>query len=926
MFQQIWRKTILIIVLIVLLLSGLGILMLELGGKTGPALAIVSGLEALTIPLDEFFTGTDYIGLNTQNFLLFDRFVAGEMQHYPGLTQWLGMIAWLMLLVYVCLITLLRRYAFLLAAGLLVFMLTISGVNSLNIGGVGTNYGLLICLVFLLVPAALIHLFFENLSLGLRTLLVFGSGIAGLVVLIYFANAPYPTLLFSENISLMAMAMAAGFLVYIGQSMVSGLYILLARLNRGVGIKIAWHFAILGTGYLMLLGLMLLDITGSLDGWPLPPFELLLPIVGLVGFLDVHYKIRSLPQPFAFPWVGKLFYLTGFAVCMLVIFKGKVSMNTPMLDFLHHIFVYSQLGFGLLFFLYIWVNFSSILNSGTAIERIVYKPPFFPYFHMRLGGVLSLLIFLVYADGIVAVQFSTSSTQLSADYYLASRRPVEAIVLYENAFERYRKNDKALYATAHLYLDQNQPTLALNTLVKSFEGNPQVPDILMLSALLEKRERVNEAIYYLEEGLKYFPSNPYLSNNLALIYHQMNRPDEALRVLEKMEGKSLTKELNLLGVKILHGKTMEDNDFDVSTLKERINLLAYINATGEEPPFGLPADSISHGHDPVNRAMLRNQLTSLQEGDNAAPYFQILDTLLNRPNLPLNEEENIRESGLVLEFRSGRVNELLRKLNGMAFRFNKNAGYYHAFAGWIFSREGDFKKAAIEWKQAALKGFTQFTPAHLPYLFFGGMEEEALFVSGTQGVDFPNWMRFDSDRQLVSNDTVKFYQILSKLPEMLGKELLPAMETLEGASNRAFLARELLLKKGHWFSDKELDALYALTQSQGIFRQESSFLSAYVDRIKGLSDAMGKSGRSSVAENAYFTPMVLAEIEKETDNEERYRLLQEASQFNRDPLLWIELVKYCRIIGLDQYASSNLALMAEWIGPEDLTELQLEYF
>uniref|UniRef100_UPI0030ED0F23 hypothetical protein n=1 Tax=uncultured Cyclobacterium sp. TaxID=453820 RepID=UPI0030ED0F23 len=66
-------------------------------------------------------------------------------------------------------------------------------------------------------------------------------------------------------------------------------------------------------------------------------------------------------------------------------------------------------------------------------------------------------------------------------------------------------------------------------------------------------------------------------------------------------------------------------------------------------------------------------------------------------------------------------------------------------------------------------------------------------------------------------------------------------------------------------------------------------------------------------------------LEQVEDDEKRYELLQEACQFNKDPLLWITLVKYCRIIGLDQYASANLKLMGEWIERDDLTDLQLKF-
>ncbi|WP_162344237.1 tetratricopeptide repeat protein [Cyclobacterium salsum] len=911
--------------LAILCFAGLAILGLYFWDISQLPIRTILGSEPLTVPLDTFLTGTDSLALNTQNFLLIERYASDAPLSFPEWSQMMGMLIWLLFLVLVWLLTMLRRNAFLLGAGTLIFLLTISGLNSLNIAGIGSNFGLIIALFCLLLPAAAIHLFFDNLSLGWRAMFVFGLGIACPVLLIYFANAPYPTLLFSENTSLMALTIAAGFVLYIGNAILAGVFLFLGKLNEGVGIKMGWHFGGVGLLYLLLLGLMLLDITGSLAGWPLPPFQVLLMVAGIVGYPVVVHKMEHTSQPFAAPWVGKLFYLTAFSICLLVLFKGMGTVNSPMVDFLNHVFVYSQLGFGLLFFLYVWVNFSGIINSGKAIGTILYKPPFFPFFHYRLGGVLSLLIFLVYADGIVAVQFSTASTQLSADYYYASERPVEATVLYENAFERYRENDKALLAAAHLYLSQNQPTLALKTLERSFEENPQVPDILLLSQLLEKRQRINEAIFYLKEGLEYYPTSTYLSNNLALIYHGMNRPEDALAIFDTMAVKGQAENLNELAVKIAHGKVVEPSDESETSLKLKINRLAHANATGGTTPQVIAMDSLKEAGNLINRALLRNQLSTRFDTDLEEEFRETVQRLSERLQLDLSVEESIRESRLLLEFRVGEVNELLKQLNGMAFRFTGNAGYYHSFAGWVLSREGDFEKAAIEWKQAMLKGFSRFTPAHLPYLYFGGMQEEAAFIAGTQNVNYPSWMRFDEAGSLESNDTVQFYQTLARLPKMLGKELLPALDSLQGQHFKQYLAKEMLLKKGHWLETDRLDNLYTLAMKAETSEAEKVFVQKYVEMIQGKQPVEPNQADLSTGGNAYRTPMVLAAIERVSEAEERYRLLQEASQFNKDPLLWIELVKYCRIIGLDQYASSNLATMSEWIGQEDLTQLQLEH-
>lgn len=918
-------KIIYFTLLVVLCCTGMATLVLYFWDISQLPIRTIVGAEPLTVPLDNFFTGTDTLSLTTQNILLLEEYRSAAPLSFPEWSQLLGLLIWLLFLVLVWLLTMFKRNAFLLGAGLLIFLLTISGVNSLNIAGIGSNFGLIIALICLLLPAAGIHLFFDELSINKRAMVIFGLGIACPVLLIYFANAPYPTLLFSENTSLMALAIAAGFVLYIGNAVLTGVFLFLGKLNEGVGIKMAWHFGGIGLLYLLLLGLMLLDITGSLSGWPLPSFQVLLVVAGIVGYPVALHKMKNTSQPFGSLWIGELFYLTAFSICLLVLFKGMGTVNSPMVDFLNHVFVYSQLGFGLLFFLYVWVNFSGIINSGKAIGNILYKPPFFPFFHFRLGGVLSLLIFLVYADGIVAVQFSTASTQLSADYYYASQRPVEATVLYENAFERYRENDKALLATAHLYLSQNQPTLALNTLVRSFEENPQVADILLLSQLLEKRQRINEAIFYLEKGLESYPTSIYLSNNLALMYHGMNRSEDALAILDSMEVKGEVEYLNQLAVKIASGKELKTSDGLEASLKHQINRLAYANATAGTASDALPMDTLTEAGNLVNRALLRNQLSTKFDPDLEDEFGEAVQRLSEGQQLDLSVEESIRESRLLFEFRVGAVNELLKQLNGMAFRFTGNAGYYHSFAGWVLAREGDFEKAAIEWKEAMSKGFARFTPAHLPYLYFGGMQEEARFISGTQNVTYPSWMQFDGEGDLVLNDTVRFYKTLARLPEMLGKELLPALDSLQSQHFRSYLAKEILLKKGHWLEQEALDNFLVMAINAETSEQQKEFIKKYVAIIQEKQPTEGNSWDLSESANAYRTPMVLASVKNISEAEEKYRLLQEASQFNKDPLLWIELVKYCRIIGLDQYASSNLALMSEWIGQEDLIRLQLEH-
>jgi tetratricopeptide (TPR) repeat protein len=924
MGRSIWQRLIFFIFLAVLLSAGAALLWFHFSGNSFHQLDFVTLSEKLDVPLERFYTISGYLEMEIQNFLLLDQFITVPPVTYPVLTQIMGITLWIILLLFIVLLTTLKRNAFLLGAGISILLLTISGVNSLNIGGVGTNYALSICLLFLLAPAAIIRLFFDHLSLGLRTFVILVMGLIALAVLIYFAQAAYPTYLFSENIFLMALVMAGGFILYIGHSFLSGSYLALARLNRGIGIKIGWHFAIVSSLYLALTGLMFLEATGDWTRWPLPSFQLVLVLVGIVGYFDTRFKIKYYPQTYNEAWIGKSLYAGGFATCLLVLFKAEISGNTPMIDFLNHFFVYSQLGFGLLFLLYIYVNFSAIINSGNAIERIMYNPPYFPYFHMRLGGVMAVLILLVYAGGIIAVQFGTSSTQLSADYYYATNRPVEASVLYENAFDRYRLNDKALYAVSNIYLEQNQPTLALKTLERSFEVNPQVVDILLLSHMLARSSRSNEAVFYLEEGLKFYPGNAALANNLALLYHKMDLPEQALNSLERIEGRSKVSRLNASAIKIAHGFPLSDEELQAQGMKRKVNLLAAKNSGLNTASFTFNVEESDLTNDLEGRSLVRNYLSCADINQSVMAMQSRLDSMLLEENMSLSLEQNIKESDLIFKYKSGQINRLLAHLNGMAFRFSQDAGFYHSFAGWVLSSQGDFEKAAIQWKEASLKGYSNFTTAHLPFLYFGDMIEEAALIAATQKVAFPKWMRFDEGGELLDNDTVKLYRTLAKVSEMLGKDLLPAVDALERELNKGVLAREILLKKSHWLTKEEINQLLELTHKFEEATHQDFLLEEYLQKVGGES-SQGFYKDSNTGFNPYQTPLVLAIVNQTGDNEKKYEMLREASQYNKDPILWITLVKYCRIIGLDQYASANLRHMSSWMSPDDLTELQLKF-
>ena len=893
-----------------------------LKGSSMPVVPSISA-EMATVPLDFIDLEIYQYPLETDNYLLFQSFESLPPLAFPGWTLAFGLMVWLLVGLGLVLVSLFNRMQFVISMGLIIFLLTLIGVNGLHIGGVNTNLATIILMAGLVLPSAIIHTFFIDWSLGKRTAVILPLALLTLPLLVWLGEANKGALLLAENLSIFGLAIAAIFMLYIGHAVISAFFVGLAKLNRGVGLKISWHLTILSLIYLLFFLFLLLRITGNVQAdIPVPPVVILFLVVGIIGYFETKRKIAQIEQPYSFTAIGEGIYLIGFAITALVFGKADLSSNRPMLDFLEHVFVYSQLAFSFLFYAYLMANFSSLMDHGSQVEKIMFKPKFFAYYHMRIGAMLALLSIIVFADAIIGVQVNAASTNVSADYYYAMGRNREAVILYEYSWDRYRRNEKAMNAVAHLTLADNQPTAAVNTLLRSFENGPSVNDILLLSSLMQQNGNEAGAFAVLEKGLVIFPENPYLLNNISRYYSRNGRAEEAFALLQRVNGNKTVVTANKIALQAKH-LVHYDEVYEVGRdTVGQINQLAFLNLKGRPAPFSL---STSHVKDAgiTSRAILRNQWSHDVTGD-VVTDMALVDTLLTK-GVNASVEEELRQSRVIRTYQQDYINETLKHLNGLAYQFPSSAAKYHYMAATILVGQLDFEKAAIELMQAEEKGFSQFKSRDLPIFYYGGLAGKAFEVSSKHQVDFPGWMRFDADANLIANDTTILFSGLSTLHTMVKEQFLAHLDSLASKSFKRFFAYHLLLNKSHWLNQDELERLFSVLEEDPAREQNYKYseLKAMI-----LNNGQGKKGNMLGADlpldrNAYWTSLVFEAVEQASDNLEKYNILVEAADFNKDPLLWINLVKYSRLAGVGHYSTSILSRMSEWIDAKNLEELQL---
>lgn len=882
-------------------------------------------LDTVPVPFDWVQIGPISFPITVDNFLIFQEYKALPPIFRSSAALIFGALVWLVVTAALALISEFKKTYFLIAAVVWIALLTFSNFNGLNIGGLSSNISLIIILCGTLIPIVYFHIWGERFSFWLKWLVSIVCSGASLFILVKASPIISPEIYIAHHSTVLAIGLSIAWVFWSGHGILSGAYILLSRANRNLGMKISVQITLISLLYLILLFSLFLALTGeSILYFPtFNPLFLLIPM-GIMSWLPLVAKIDQVKDLASGPIVLKTLYLLGFGLSLWLVWKLKISGNQPAEELMKHLVVYSQIGFSLFFLVYLMSNFLSVMNSGMSVDQILFKPYSLPYYHLRIGGLITMLVLTVYSQGIVGVQVNSMTNNILGDYYYETGQKLEASILYENAWARYRNNPKAKHTTAQLLFQLNQPTLAKQHLEQSFAEAPQVDNILLISDRLHQENKIFESVYYLERGLKIFPNDSRLANNLALFYTKINRSKDGLALLEKAEGNDPILNSNLSALRTKLGQPTE-SETKSTELSAQLNQLAASNALGNIPSDDL-LESIekklqSQASPMILQAGLRN-LWSQKDRTNPQADLNRLDSLGQLEGMQ-DYIMNLQETAVIRSLAAGRVTEAIKNLNGLAFRNPGDAGYFLQFSTSILTQNLDFRKAAIELIAAEEKGFQAFQPHHLAILTLGGIPEKAEEVRQKYEVIYPSYLSEENTQ--IAN----YLKMITSFHETLGSRLWESWKKIPKNELKTDLAIRLIAHKSH---DLSADQLKQLTQhiTGEIGPQENldkflaspdgknpESLEAYLDWLQ-VSDEINS--------NPYLTPLILFAEEKTEDQLLKYDILNNASEFNRDPILWMKKIRAANNIGLETYSYEAFMELKTWVSDQDLEKLQRANF
>jgi hypothetical protein len=173
--------------------------------------------------------------------------------------------------------------------------------------------------------------------------------------------------------------------------------------------------------------------------------------------------------------------------------------------------------------------------------------------------------------------------------------------------------------------------------------------------------------------------------------------------------------------------------------------------------------------------------------------------------------------------------------------------------------------------------------------------------------------------------TAAYLTLISRFHQTLSSSLFTTWTDFPESDYKTDLALRLITYKSHGLQATQIKELGEYISSKiGVQDKLMPYLKnpdlKSIISVNSLLEWLGLG--EELTGNPYYSPLILSAALVNADLLVKYEILNSATQFNRDPILWMKKIKTAEAIGLDNYASEALIQLQEWLSAEEILALQ----
>ena len=496
-------------------------------------------LTEVKVVLDTFTQGIFNVPVEANNYIVTEKYNAVH-QIISALVNNSLLFGYLIgILILLTISTTLTRVWYAIFTTIFIAVLACLKLEFLMLFGFTNQVGLGIAL-FLFLP---LSFYFNNIrpetSLISRFFIFCAITVLFIIISYFFSTGTHPTHFITHYGLVAFLLISFCFVIMVSHEIIIGFVNLVSNVMKSN--KAFLIFILLSLFYLTILLLLFLKI----PFYFLPNPFLIFAISSLVGIWGFKKQSESLNYIFSSTSFGVFAYIGLAIITFTTIIFSYVTDNDPLIDAFNNLIIFSHLGMGLLFFVYVLNNFSDLIKRGQNVYRVIYKPFKMATFNARIGGGIAIIIMFLFNQKLIMYKSFSGYYNALGDAYALDKNDLIATDYYTTAtsfFTEYnRKSNYALAEMAVQYGDLKKAVAFYQKAIK-FNNTPY-----LYAALSDAQIQLSgffPSLFALQEGIKEYPQSSFLHNNIALIYMRKSLVDNAISHLKIAEKNSTEKEVS----------------------------------------------------------------------------------------------------------------------------------------------------------------------------------------------------------------------------------------------------------------------------------------------------------------------------------------------------------------------------------------------
>ncbi len=934
----------------------------------------------LEVPIHKFQTGIFEFTIKGDNYLIFERLLGNDLTPSPIMAHVFLIILVASAIMLLSVITVLSRFWYSIGMGFFILFIVGFRLELLEVAGLTNKIATIIVLALYLPISFYFHAFNTSASFIKRLITFTIITIVVGVGLLLLSKSPSPAYQLAATGYVAGIILSVVFILMVAHEILASFIDLVSRGTRQT--KSLQHYLIISAIYMVNLFLAYANKIGMIE-WDFLAinFFLLLTISGLLGVWGFRQRQPQYEGIIEADPFGVYFFISLACICFGSIAWFLSSANDPAIEAIRDVIIYSHLGYGIIFLLYVLSNFMGMLGENFQVYRVLYQPNNMPYFTFRFAGLIATLAFVFYNTWQVPVRNAQSGYyNAMADIHKTSR-PTLAEAYYNTAALYGFQNHHANYAIANIESLRGNDNKERNFYGQASASRPTEMSYLNWANVYQRNSSWLEALLTLREASKDFPLSGVIKNTQGLIYGKLNLFDSAIYLLEESRASSLSKnsaETNLIGLIAKNNLPVDaDSLFNlIGSTHPGVegNALALANLQSEKinMPLPLPKDSVV---DLFSATLLNNYLINhLGEVDSSAISKTIklarlksnsgyTENLLFASALALYADGQVGKAFSLLEeviFLSnnrGKLNNILAlwaldqrapdvALKFSAFAVNQNFPEAALTNAVALAEAGRIGESVVAWDSLRSQGdTTQHAMAESsirvlasPDQFVGKFTDEEKYQYCRYRIEPRDSMSFNRVLNSISNNDLKARTILDRTNKLLKLDDLKNAISVLQKINGLEMSDKTVFDD---FKKTELAILAARKDIQGLATQMKEFtftpdlknLQLYYSTLilesTGDKTAIAKNYEYLSQANPYFDEAIVAAAKFfKANSKERlkvYNILVNALQVNPQS---VKLLKAYGIeakqMGFDEFSESALRRLSEIIGEKAFTDFMYE--